>query len=531
MRLCCVPKCSSSLRRRVQAVSFHEMPSGSSLSDQWLKANSRKDWGPASNPVVCSLHFLTADFRKDCKKRLLKPGAVPSVFDKQESCTAHADATTEAAKQGSIFRRAIAAKQPFAFGSAFQGNACGTQVDVVPGKPEPNENRNEATSEELARSRGGQRRRKVCAKRSWQTQTTVIPSSSTLFIQRKRWRERERSLKAKNDRLRKTIDAYKQELEILKEECHVRTFHEVAWDAEKGILKAQILLDQVKNYSRKKPQWSVTTIRHCIVLHNLSAKAYEYLRSEEVLRLPCRKTLRKYIGSVSDEVGFNQLVRCRLEAELQALCTPQSKVCSLIVDEMRIRQKLEYHKQRDAFVGDVDMGSELEHLTPISETETLANSVLCFVLCGLHAKYKIPVGYFFTKGCTGEQLKEVIDHVVQKTTDIGFDNVRVVPDNHRMNVTAMQILCQGDANITAPHPADSSNSIFLSFDQSHIIKNIRSQFLAKDIGGTKEISSKYIKMLYKMQRNSTVKPISETFPVRPDMCSDPIEAMFGHSLL
>ncbi|KAH7942263.1 hypothetical protein HPB49_022451 [Dermacentor silvarum] len=174
---------------------------------------------------------------------------------------------------------------------------------------------------------------------------------------------------------------------------------------------------------------------------------------------------------------------------------------------MRIRQKLEYHKQRDAFVGDVDMGSELEHLTPNSETETLANSVFCFLLCGLHAKYKIPVGYFFTKGCTGEQLKEVIDHVVQKATDIGFDIVRVVTDNHRINVTAMQILCQGDANITAPQPADSSNSIFLSFDQSHIIKNIRSQFLAKDIGGTKEISFNYIKMLYKMQRNSTVKPI------------------------
>lgn len=62
-----------------------------------------------------------------------------------------------------------------------QGNACGTQVDVVPGKPEPNENRNEATSEELARFRGGQRRRKVCAKRSWQTQTTAIPSSSTVY--------------------------------------------------------------------------------------------------------------------------------------------------------------------------------------------------------------------------------------------------------------------------------------------------------------------------------------------------------------
>ncbi|KAH7965348.1 hypothetical protein HPB49_006266 [Dermacentor silvarum] len=286
---------------------------------------------------------------------------------------------------------------------------------------------------------------------------------------------------------------------------------------------ARILLDQVKNYSRKKPQWSETTIRHCIVLHSLSAKAYEYLRSEELLRLPCRKTLRKYIGSVSGEVGFTKLVRCRLETELQSLCTPQSKVCSLIVDEMRIRQKLEYHKQRDAFVGDVDMGSELEHLTPNSETETLANSVLCFLLCGLHAKYKIPVGYFFTKGCTGEQLKEVIDHVVQKTTDIGFDIVRVVTDNHRLNVTAMQTLCQGDANITASHPADSSNSIFLSFDQGHIIKNIRSQFLAKDIGGTKEISSKYIKMLYKMQRNSTVKPIR--FLTRKHLYPSNIEKM------
>ncbi|KAH7932917.1 hypothetical protein HPB49_004896 [Dermacentor silvarum] len=437
-------------QRRVQGVSFHEIPSDSSLRDQWLKAISRKDWGPASNPVVCSLHFLTADFRKDCKKRLLKAGAVPSVFDEQESCAAHAEAT-EAAKQGderarkrkrecspsaslpdTLFtcasetecvvtvadiadRRAIAEHPPGAnthnqspeqppysedllrrssplpLGQQDQSSACGTQVDVVPGKPEPNENRNEATSEELARFRGGQRRRKVCAKRSWQTQTPAIPSSSTLFIERKRWRERERSLKAKNDRLRKTIDAYKQELEKLKEECHVRTFHEVASDAEKGILKARILLDQVKNYSRKKPLWSETTIRHCIVLHNLSAKAYEYLRSEELLRLPCRKTLRKYIGSVSGEVCFAQPVRCRLETELQALCTPQSKVRSLIVDEIRIRQKLEYHKQRDAFVGDVDMGSELEHLTPNSETETLANSVLCFLLCGLHVTYKIPV--------------------------------------------------------------------------------------------------------------------------------------------
>ncbi|KAL1478690.1 hypothetical protein MTO96_016020 [Rhipicephalus appendiculatus] len=77
-------------------LTFHEIPSDSSLRDQWLKAISRDDWVPTSNPVVCSLHFRTSDFRVDCKKRLLKPGAGPSVFDEQTSSTEDA----EAAKQG-----------------------------------------------------------------------------------------------------------------------------------------------------------------------------------------------------------------------------------------------------------------------------------------------------------------------------------------------------------------------------------------------------------------------------------------------
>lgn len=109
-------------------------------------------------------------------------------------------------------------------------------------------------------------------------------------------------------------------------------------------------------------------------------------------------------------------------------------MCRLTVDEMRIQQKLEYHKQRDAFVGDVDMSTDLEHLIPTSESGNLANSLLCFLLCGLHARFKIPVAYFFTKGCTGEQLAACIRHVVCKTEEVGFDVVYLVTDNHKVNV-------------------------------------------------------------------------------------------------
>ncbi|KAH7974711.1 hypothetical protein HPB49_018392 [Dermacentor silvarum] len=74
---------------------------------------------------------------------------------------------------------------------------------------------------------------------------------------------------------------------------------------------------------------------------------------------------------------------------------------------------------------------------------------------------------------------EIIHHIIKKAADVGFDIIRVVTDNHKLNVAAMDTLCGGEADIRAPHPADPSKDIFLAFDQSHIIKNIRSQFLER----------------------------------------------------
>ncbi|KAH9383111.1 hypothetical protein HPB48_023846 [Haemaphysalis longicornis] len=594
------PNDTSSQTKKAPGVSFHEIPSDSGLRELWLKSISREDWVPndtSNYSVVCSLHFRQSDFRDNVKKRLLKPGAVPSVFSELTSCAGQTEARSrrdlrirkrkrepsltcaeERPATGLVHDGDIASVGSNEHGSfdlvreltdgahdhgevtnaarsveyAFSSSARNLAADVVSaatvlstgGYPTLGVEGHESSATEwLGNEPGCQkstndpkdglvqapdkveyrvRRKSVYAKRSRATQTLAKPSSSFLYLERKRWREMERALRRKNERLTRTVDAYKQELQKLRDESCAGAFLEVASDAERGDAKALLLLDQVKNYKKKKPQWSQTTIRHCIVIRNLSAKAYEYLWTENLLRLPCNKTLQKYIGTVSGEVGFSHLVRCRLEVELQGLDTAQSKVCSLIVDEMRIRQKLQYSKQRDAFIGDVDMGPELQHLVPGSDDETLANSVLCFLLCGLHARYKIPVRYFFTKGCTGEQLAEVIRHVIQKTLHVGFDVIRVVTDNHRINVTTMQILSGGEARTCAPHPAYPTKSIFLSFDQSHIIKNVRSQFLAKDMGGEKKIS-KYLKRVYKMQKNLTVKPIR--FLTRKHLYPTSIEKM------
>lgn len=105
MRFCCVPQCASSQRKKAPGVSFHEIPSDSGLRELWLKSIAREDWVPnvtSNYSVVCSLHFRESDFRDNIKKRLLKPGAVPSVFNEPTSCAGQ----TEGRKKGDLrFRK------------------------------------------------------------------------------------------------------------------------------------------------------------------------------------------------------------------------------------------------------------------------------------------------------------------------------------------------------------------------------------------------------------------------------------------
>ncbi|CAN7951775.1 unnamed protein product, partial [Ixodes pacificus] len=71
----------------------------------------------------------------------------------------------------------------------------------------------------------------------------------------------------------------------------------------------------------------------------------------------------------------------------------------------------------------------------------------------------------------------------------------------------MKILCGGFLTYRIEHPCNSERLLFLSFAYCHVLKNVRSQFLARDMGKDGEISSSRIKKIYDMQKNWTVKPV------------------------
>ncbi|XP_075742919.1 uncharacterized protein LOC142796362 [Rhipicephalus microplus] len=169
---------------------------------------------------------------------------------------------------------------------------------------------------------------------------------------------------------------------------------------------------------------------------------------------------------------------------------------------MRIKEKLQYHKQRDCFVGQVDTELGQKDTSPV-----LANSLLCFVISGLTTPFRIPMAYYFTKGLTGDELYKMIIFVMKKVEACGFKIVRLVTDNHKVSVNAMKLLGNGLVTYRTEHPCDPDRQLFMSFDPCHVLKNVRSQLLSHDIGPEREISSSYIKDLYKLQKGLTVKPV------------------------
>lgn len=56
---------------------------------------------------------------------------------------------------------------------------------------------------------------------------------------------------------------------------------------------------------------------------------------------------------------------------------------------------------------------------------------------------RLPVGYYFMKALTGQQLEHLAVKVMQSVENAGFQVVRLVGDNHRSNTKFFSSLSGG----------------------------------------------------------------------------------------
>ncbi|XP_064485536.1 uncharacterized protein LOC135398009 [Ornithodoros turicata] len=298
------------------------------------------------------------------------------------------------------------------------------------------------------------------------------------------------------ERLKRQKNALKRKLDRYEE---MYNLNKIENDMAEGSERAAFLIDQLRNYSKKSPRWSETTIRHSILWSSRSPSSYALQLSSNALKLPTRPTLKKYIGPTTAD-SVTELMVTRLKSEAEGL-KDEEKLGSLLMDEMAIKECILYDRAGDQLTGFANYNASKS----AGLEGEVANRLLCFLFLGLSTRYRLPVGFYFTKGLQSPQLRTLILEIMKRVEEAGFIVVRLVADNHKTNVNAFSLLCGGEDKPSIQHPFDPQRKLFIAYDHCHIVKNIRSQFLSDDKNFQVErqnVSSKFLKDLADIQETS-----------------------------
>lgn len=123
------------------------------------------------------------------------------------------------------------------------------------------------------------------------------------------------------------------------------------------------------------------------------------------------------------------------------------------------------------FHGTINVGSNLN-----DDSAPLASEALVFHLVCINASWKIPVGYFFVSGLTGEQLSGLVKQCLSLLHDSGINVASLTCDGTSANIAMANSLgCAINHNSMVsyfPHPINNK-PIYFFLDPCHMLKLVR----------------------------------------------------------
>jgi hypothetical protein len=151
--------------------------------------------------------------------------------------------------------------------------------------------------------------------------------------------------------------------------------------------------------------------------------------------------------------------------------TEQERFCTLVFDEMKIKNYLEYSKFLDLIEGYEDLG-------PKGRSNKLAGQAMVFLIRGGNwkLKWKLPFAYFLpTTSVSHTILSELLIEAINKLFDCGFIVLSMICDQGTNNVTDLR----KDLYMTKDKPFIEirGRKIFSVFDVPHLYKNFRNNFI------------------------------------------------------
>lgn len=224
---------------------------------------------------------------------------------------------------------------------------------------------------------------------------------------------------------------------------------------------------------RRGIQYSENIRKFALSLHYNSPKAYRYVRAKFNNTLPNESTIKKWYAnsSVDGEPGISRgAIRTLKKLVEEARSAGSEFYCSLVFDEMAIRQHVQYNMNEKKNSGFITFGHKNDAPPPV------ASQSITFMINGLNKPCSFPVAHEFVTVLNAEQKSKLLDNVVSEITFTGAKIVAISYDGLPANFKACEILgALFDPKNLRPYILNSvdHSKIRVVFDACHMLKLIR----------------------------------------------------------
>lgn len=271
-------------------------------------------------------------------------------------------------------------------------------------------------------------------------------------------------------------------------------------------------LFRVLHHGVKSGQKYPEEVRHfCISLVAHSPRAYGIIRRTFHNHLPTLKTIKNWFANsdIRSDPGIQEGTLDRLKkiaGDFEKI-NNRRLMCSLVFDEVHIRQQVIYSLDEMEYTGFTSYGINTEE-TSEDTKKTVAKQAIVFLLNGITVNFEFPVAYYFISELNAAQRKELLNEIIATVTKCGIKITNCTFDGHSCNVPAFEMLgafLKWKTNGKNQHfqtfivnPINNER-IYIILDPSHMEKLVRNQLASCkvffDENGDK-IEWRYIEALY-----------------------------------
>lgn len=303
------------------------------------------------------------------------------------------------------------------------------------------------------------------------------------------------------------LETVKRKLEAALKELKQQSFLDEETHETLNMLKNDDLFRVLHHGVKRAEKYSAKVRHFCLSLAAHSPRAYEFIRKTFHNHLPNLRTIRNwYLNSdISGDPGIQEqtVERLKIIAEEFEKKHGRKLICSLIYDEIHLRQQIIWSLQQLKYIGFVSYGEK-----PGNDQNTVAKQAIVFLLNGIDVNFEFPVAYYLIDELNMNERRDLVTKIISAVTRCGIKITNLTFDGHSANVPACELLgAKLKINLKVknrtfkPYIINpiTNERIFIIMDPCHMEKLVRNRWAACGVffdGDGNKIEWRFIEALY-----------------------------------